>query len=125
MPNLLSFATLNNIANDKRFGIGSPTYPFYRKIFDLYDSSLLGPGISAVQDGSFGDPLGCAGFIDPNNPNGLGTTLPCSVSFVKNRGRPSKDTLTSGRIDWNVSRSDRVFLRLERDSGVSAAYNDP
>src|SRR4029077_16442684 len=28
-------ATLNNIANDKRFGIGSPTYAFYRKIFDL------------------------------------------------------------------------------------------
>src|SRR4029077_15868556 len=51
--------------------------------------------------------------------------VPCSVSFIKNRGRPSQDTLISGRIDWNASRNDRVFLRLERDSGVSAAYNDP
>jgi hypothetical protein len=122
-------ATLNNIANDKRFGIGSPTYAFYRKIFDLYDSSLLGPGISAVQDGYFGDPLGCSGFvdpnIDPNDPHGLGKDVPCTVSFIKNRGRPSQDALASGRIDWNPSRSDRVFLRLERESGVSAAYNDP
>lgn len=61
-------ATMNNIKNDKRFGPGSPTYAFYRNIFDLYDSSLLGPGISAVQDGYFGDPLGCVGFKDPNIP---------------------------------------------------------
>jgi hypothetical protein len=122
-------ATLNNIKNDKRFGLGSPTYAFYRKIFDLYDSSLLGPGVSAVQDGYFLDPLGCAGFVDPNvdpnDPHGLGKDVPCSVSFIKNRGRPSQDTLTSGRVDWNASRSDRVFLRLQRDSGVSAGYNDP
>ncbi|MBZ5689953.1 MAG: carboxypeptidase regulatory-like domain-containing protein [Acidobacteriia bacterium] len=122
-------ATLNNIKNDKRFGLGSPTYAFYRKMFDLYDSSLLGPGVSAVQDGGFLDPLGCAGFvdpnIDPNDPHGLGKDVPCSVSFIKNRGRPSQDTLTSGRVDWNASRSDRVFLRLEHDSGVSAGYNDP
>jgi hypothetical protein len=122
-------ATLNNIKNDKRFGLGSPTYAFYRKIFDLYDSSLLGPGVSAVQDGGFLDPLGCAGFVDPNippnDPHGVGKDVPCSVSFIKNRGRPSQDTLTSGRVDWNASRSDRVFLRLERDGGVSASSNDP
>jgi hypothetical protein len=118
-------ATLNNIKNDKRFGLGSPTYAFYRKIFDLYDSSLLGPGVSAVRDGGFLDPLGCAGFVDPNDPHGVGKDVPCSVSFIKNRGRPSHDMLTSGRVDWNASRSDRVFLRLQRDSGVSAGYNDP
>jgi hypothetical protein len=122
-------AALNNIKNDKRFALGSPTYAFYRKIFDLYDSSLLGPGVSAVQDGGFLDPLGCAGFVDPNippnDPHGVGKDVPCSVSFIKNRGRPSQDALTSGRLDWNASRSDRVFLRLERDSGVSAVSNDP
>jgi hypothetical protein len=51
--------------------------------------------------------------------------VPCSVSFIKNRSRPSQVALTSGRVDWNASRSDGVFLRLQRDSGVSAAYNDP
>jgi hypothetical protein len=122
-------ATMKNIDSDSRFGAGSATHAFYRKIFDLYDSSPLGPGISAIQDGYFGDPLGCSGFvdpnIDPNDPHGLGKDVPCSVSFIKNRGRPSQEALTSGRVDWNASRSDRVFLRLERDSGVSAGYNDP
>ncbi len=59
-------ATMKNIDSDSRFGAGSATHAFYRKIFDLYDSSLLGPGISAVQDGYFGDPLGCSGFVDPS-----------------------------------------------------------
>jgi carboxypeptidase family protein len=122
-------ATLNNIDSDSRFGAGSATHAFYRKTFDLYDSSPLGPGVSAVQDGGFLDPLGCAGFVDPNiptnDPHGIGKDVPCSVSFIKNRGRPSQDALTSGRVDWNASRNDRVFLRLQRDSGVSAGYNDP
>ncbi len=122
-------ATIKNIDSDSRFGAGSATHAFYRKIFDLYDSAPLGPGVSAVQDGGFLDPLGCAGFvdpnIDPNDPHGLGEDVPCSVSFIKVRGRPGQDTLMTGRVDWNASRSDRVFLRLERDSGVSADRNDP
>ena len=122
-------ATMKNIDSDSRFGAGSATHAFYRKIFDLYDSAPLGPGASAVHNGVPGDSLGCAGFVDPNippnDPHGVGKDVPCSVSFIKNRGRPSQDTLTSGRVDWNTSRSDRVFLRLERDGGVSAGSNDP
>jgi hypothetical protein len=120
---------MKNIDSDSRFGAGSATHAFYRKIFDLYDSAPLGPGVSTVYNGVPGDPLGCAGFVDPNIPpndaHGLGKDVPCSVSFVKNRGRPSQDALTSGRVDWNIGRSDRVFLRLQRESGNSAAYNDP
>src|SRR5205823_7560917 len=56
-------ATLNNIDSDSRFGSGSATHAFYRKIFDLYDSAPLGPGVSAVYNGVPGDSLGCAGFL--------------------------------------------------------------
>jgi Carboxypeptidase regulatory-like domain len=122
-------ATLKNIENGNRFGLGSPTYAFYRNIFDLYDGAPLGPGVSAVYDGIPGDPLGCAGFVDPNippgDPHGLGKDVKCSVHFVKNRGRPSHDVLTSGRVDWNASRTDRVFVRLQRGAGISASSNDP
>jgi hypothetical protein len=123
-------ATLKNIENDSRFGLDSPTYSFYQKIFDLYDAAPLGPGVGTVYDGGLGgDLLGCAGFVDPNippgNTHGLGLDVPCSVHFVKNRGRPSQDALTSGRLDWNASRKDRVFLRVQHDNGISANYNDP
>jgi hypothetical protein len=120
-------ATMKNIDSDSRFGAGSATHAFYRKIFDLYDSAPLGPGVSALYNGVPGDSLGCAPFVDPNilpnDPHGVGKDVRCSVSFVKVRGLPSQDTLISGRVDWNVGRSDRVFLRLERDGGVSAGYD--
>jgi hypothetical protein len=123
-------ATLNNITNDQRFGLDSPTYAFYKKIFELYDAAPLGPGVGTVYDGGLGDDrLGCAGFVDPNippnDPHGVGKDVKCSVHFVKNRSRPSHDGLTSGRLDWNASKKDRVFLRVQRDNGLSVAFNDP
>src|SRR5258706_3121684 len=50
-------ATMKNIDSDSRFGAGSATHSFYRKIFDLYDSAPLGPGASAVHNARARDPL--------------------------------------------------------------------
>ena len=47
------------------------------------------------------------------------------MHFVSSRGRPSQDALTSGRIDWNASDTDRAFLRLQYDHGRSAYFTDP
>ena len=41
-----------------------PMHPEVRQIGPGSCHSLLGPGVSAVQDGGFLDPLGCAGFVD-------------------------------------------------------------
>ena len=121
-------ATLKNIAKDVRFGLDSPTYAFYENLFNLYDGSLLGSGVGIVEKGVNGS-LGCPDFVDPNIPagetHGVGIDVPCALSFVRDRSRPSHDALTSGRVDWNAGSSDRVFIRVQRDGGVSAAYNDP
>jgi hypothetical protein len=117
-------ATLKNIANDSRFGLNSATYSFYRKMFSLYDAAS---GAHPTAPGQFGDPtgLGCGSFQDPNDPDGPGHgTVPCTVHFNEIRGRPSQDMLTSGRLDWNVSKSDRAFLRLQYDGGRSAIFLD-
>src|SRR5207249_11554702 len=42
-----------------------------------------------------------------------------------NRGRPSRDTLASGRVDWNISPSDRAFLRAQYDRGRASPVTDP
>src|SRR5215469_7868237 len=47
------------------------------------------------------------------------------MHFLTSRGSPSQDSLTSGRMDWNVSRSDRAFLRLQYDGGYSTGDTDP
>jgi len=110
-------ATLANIEN--RFGVGSASDLFYQKIFGLYNSA---PGASSAMPGaSPNDPLGCGPF---KGPNGLGTTVPCAEYFVVDRGRPRYDALVSGRLDWNMSKNDRAFFRLQYDWGRSAWYTD-
>jgi hypothetical protein len=109
-------ATIANI--DTKFGPTSVSDAFYKKIFNLYNAT---PGAAgAIGDGfSPTDPTGCTGF-----PN-LGANVPCAMHFLSSRGRPSQDALTSGRVDWDASNTDRAFLRLQYDHGRSAYWTDP
>jgi hypothetical protein len=108
--------TIANI--DAKFGKTSASDSFYRQIFKLYSAA---PETKNVTQGgpSSTDPLGCTGFT------GLGNNIPCSNYFFKERGRPSQDTLTSGRLDWNVDKNDRAFLRIHGEQGHGAFYTDP
>ena len=110
-------ATLANI--DSRFGAGSASDAFYRKIFNLYNSTA---GASSAIPGSGTDRLCCGSFTEPN---GLGIKVPCARYFLVDWGRPSYDALASGRIDWNVGKNDRMFFRLQYDQGRSARNTDP
>jgi hypothetical protein len=112
-------ATLANI--DSIFGPMSASHKFYEQMFNLYKSA---PGASAATPGNFSDPLGCHGWVDPNDPNGLGISEPCAVHFLKNVGTPSRQSLVSGRVDWNLGTSDRVFLLMQFDHGQVANYVD-
>jgi Carboxypeptidase regulatory-like domain len=109
-------ATMANI--DSRFGPASESDAFYRRIFDLYDAAPAGSKLASGIDSA---DLGCAGF---SLPNGLGTSIPCSRSFFKTRGRPSQDALTSGRVDWNLGSNDRAFSRIQGQHGLGAFSND-
>ena len=112
-------ATMANI--DSKFSANSASHAFYEQIFNLYDNT---PGADRAVAGGFGDPFGCTGFQDLQT--GLGITVPCARNFTKTRSRPSQDTLTSGRVDWNISQSDRVFFRVQEEGGVAAdGGNDP
>jgi Carboxypeptidase regulatory-like domain len=110
--------TIGNI--DSKFGSTSASDAFYKKIFALYNGAL---GAKSAAAGSFTDPLGCTGFSDQNT--GLGITVPCATHFFTARSQPTSDTLTSGRVDWNASSSDRAFLRVQYDSGHNAIVVDP
>src|SRR5262249_54111249 len=116
-------ATITNIDfSDPR--LTSVSDAFYKKIFDLYNNAA---GTNTIIQGgpSPTDPLGCTRFIGPKSSQGqLGVDLPCANYFFKTRGRPSQDTLTSGRLDWTLSSTDRVFLRVQQEQGHGAFYND-
>lgn len=108
-------ATVTNI--DSKFGSGSPSSAFYKQIFALYNdaarSHTLLPGSSPA------DGLGCNGSRFP------GVSGACAEYFYETRGRPSQDTLSSARVDWNTGKSDRAFLRIQGEHGMGAFYTDP
>jgi hypothetical protein len=104
-------ATMANI--DKKFGPTSPSHDFYRQIFDLYN---VARGTHTVQSGNFFDPIGCDASFN------LGG-LPCAVNFVKIETQPIHESLISGRIDWNATSKDRVFLLLQYDHGINSAVD--
>jgi hypothetical protein len=107
-------ATIANI--DARFGAGSASDAFYRRIFGVYDSS---PGASKSLQGNFGNPLGC-----PADFSLLGVNTPCARHFLTARESAAHDALTEGRVDWNVSASDRLFVQLQNDRGFYPFYLD-
>jgi hypothetical protein len=111
-------ATIANI--ESRLGSTSASDVFYKRIFNLYNAA---PGASSATSGGFDGSLGCAGFSDPRT--GLGINIPCAVHFFTTRGRPNGDTLTSGRLDWNVGNNDRAFLRVQYEGGHNAIVVDP
>jgi hypothetical protein len=102
-----------------KFGVGSASDMFYQKIFDLYDNTPR--AASAIPFGP-ADAFGCAGFSEPN---GLGTSVACSRHVTNTRSRPSQDTLTSGRLDWNLGQNDSAFFRLQQQGGTYAQSDDP
>ena len=112
-------ATIANIDSDPRFGPNSATDAFYRKIFRLYNAA---PGadhaVAGGQDPT-SDPTGCTGFM------GLPAGVACAMNFLSSRSQPSSDTLTAGRIDWNVSKNDRAFVRIQYEGGWGAFFTDP
>jgi hypothetical protein len=113
-------ATIANINANPNLTAASDV--FYKQIFNLYNNSL---GANKAIDGGFGtDRLGCTGFTDKTTP--LGTTgHPCARHVLGSRSRPSQDTLTSGRVDWNIGQSDRVFFRVQEEGGIAALGADP
>jgi hypothetical protein len=111
-------ATMANIDADSRFGPNSATHAFYRRIFYLYNAA---PGADRAAAGGFdlqNDPTGCGIFL------ALPANVPCSLNFLSNRSRASSETLTSGRMDWNISQRDRAFLRAQYDHGLGAFFTD-
>jgi hypothetical protein len=116
-------ATIANI--DLRFGASSASDAFYKQIFRLYNAA---PGASPVVLGGLSpnDETGCTGFVDPNDPHGPGHgNVPCARYFLSTRSRPSSDTLTSGRLDWDIGKNDRASFRLQRDDSLGAFAVDP
>src|SRR6202041_948499 len=111
-------ATIANLENNG-FPANSATVNFYQNIFNLYNNAK--GAAKAVPGAGFlsPDPLGCNGFT------GLGPGVACSSFFQAADNNLTTEAQYAGRIDYNLTDNDRLFLRVLYDKGNQASDTDP
>ena len=102
-------ATLTNLA-----AVGqSAEIPFYQQMFNLWNS---GPSVSRAAPVAGG---GCtAGWTGP-------VGLQCANSYQATNSTLTHEYLLAGRFDFNITNSDKIFIRMQEDKGLQATYTDP
>jgi len=112
-------ATIANLENKDGFPANSATVAFYQNIFNLYSNAKGAanamPGAGPLST----DPLGCNGFT------GLRAGVACSSFFQAADNNLTHEQQFAGRIDYNATTNDRLFLRILYDKGVQASDTDP
>ncbi len=90
--------------------------PFYQKMFSLYGNTNGTP--LAV----LGCPFNADGTAASGNPqNGDGCANRQSISHSSD----DHEQVQTARIDYNLDKKNNLWLRLQSDTGVQAAYTDP
>jgi hypothetical protein len=114
--------------------VGAAELPLYQDYFKLIAGS---PGINRavpvtnggglLQDGN--NHLGCGINSFNKTPTGTGGTFgvdtPCAVAFGINDTEINTEALTTSRVDFNLSNSQKLSLRFYYDTGVQATGTSP
>ena len=143
----------NNLVANSALGAGilygtavtAASVPFYQNMFAQYQNA---PGLNrAVPMDNTTDTtnnLGCGdlnvgGNFFPslaqygglpstfNNAYGVnngGGGVPCSQYFRSTVGQLSKEYILAGRVDYNLSNTDKLFFRARFDRGLQPTYTD-
>lgn len=104
-------ATITNLQNQ---GL-SASVPFYNNIFSLYNGA---PGASRAT------PLYDCGTLGIGDAN-IAASAPCVDSFRSTVGQLTSQWILAGRLDFNVSNRDRLFVSGRMDRGHQASFTDP
>jgi hypothetical protein len=104
-------ATIANLQNQ---GL-SASVPFYNNIFSLYNGA---PGAARAT------PLYDCGTLGIGDAN-IAASDPCVNSFRSTAGQLTSQWILAGRLDFNVSNRDRVFVSGRMDRGHQASFTDP
>lgn len=102
-------ATITNLQNQ---GLDA-SVPFYNNIFSLYNGA---PGASRAT------PLFACGDMGITD---LPATDPCVLQFRSTAGQLTTQWILAGRLDFNVSTRDRLFVSGRMDRGHQATLTDP
>jgi len=101
--------------------------PFYQQMFSIWNGAKnynnSSPGYAGGD--AYGDTTGCGAhtYVDGTNNFG-GDGLPCVQTFSNTINNFTHEYLVAGRFDFNLTNSDKVFVRLQEDIGTQATATD-
>ena len=91
----------------------SPTsVPFYNQLFGIWNAA---PGAARAQNTIMGG--GCSNVTNLAGV-AFGATNPCAVQLQGGTSQATNDYLIVGRYDQNIGNNDKLFVRVQHESGI-------
>lgn len=114
--------------------VPASTLPLYNDFFTLINGApALGRavpvtnGTGQLQDGN--DHLGCGTGTFTGTSDGsagtFGVNVPCAVAAGTNETQLNTENYFTTRVDYNISDSNKIFFRYNRDWGLQATGTSP
>jgi hypothetical protein len=104
-------ANLNNVS--------PASVPFYNQLFGVWNAT---PGAARSQNtlagGGCSNVTGLAGIA-------FGVGNPCATQLQGGTSQATNDYLIVGRYDQSIGNNDKLFVRVQHESGLQATYTDP
>jgi hypothetical protein len=101
--------------------------PFYKSMFGIWDNAPNRATKFTPGHAGSSDPTGCQGvnYTDPSTAITFGPGgANCVDTFSNTTGNFTHEYVTDGRFDFNVTNSDKVWVRLQEDVGTQATATD-
>jgi len=105
-------------SNLTSLGLGS-SIPFYDNLWKIYAGAPGSAGAANILPGG-----GCSNVTTIAGV-AFGATNPCALEYHGGTSQTTNDYLLVGRVDVNLANNDKMFLRVQHESGLQATYTDP
>ena len=99
--------------------VSPASVPFYNHLFGVWNGT---PGAGGAQNTLKGG--GCSNVTTLAGTT-FGTTNPCVLQLQGGTSQATNDYLIVGRYDQNIGNNDKLFVRVQHESGQQATYTDP
>jgi hypothetical protein len=107
-------AVISNLNN-----VSPASVPFYNQLFGIWNAT---PGAARAQNTLPGG--GCSNVTTVGTIT-FGATNPCASQLQGGTSQATNDYLIVGRYDQILSNNDKLFVRVQHESGQQATYTDP
>ena len=104
-------ANLNNVS--------PASVPFYNQLFGVWNAT---PGAARSQNTLAGG--GCSNVTSLAGI-AFGVGNPCATQLQGGTSQATNDYLIVGRYDQSIGNNDKLFVRVQHESGQQATYTDP